>query len=204
MWKTCEIMHRDISLGNLMYREVMVSGEVQRYGVINDWDLAFCTALDDGNTGPSSKHRSGTIPYCAITRLKPNSPHTLGQDMEAFFWSLLVAATCTIPKGKDVTVGPIDIIDWFECEPRAVRGSKMTYIEDFCEDNKAPKVKAGFPLTAEVLLRWGRLIQRGHGSKKTPGGPHIPHQTVEQICKLYFGPYTAKKVLSPALRYEIA
>ncbi|KAJ3991152.1 hypothetical protein F5050DRAFT_1872803 [Lentinula boryana] len=59
VWKYPEILHRDISQGNIMMREK--NGKM--YGVLNDWDLA--TWLNNECDGPTFQFRTGTKPYMA-------------------------------------------------------------------------------------------------------------------------------------------
>ena len=54
-----KILHRDISDGNIMFREE----EGKIYGVLNDWDLAL---LDpETEKSPTSQFRTGTKPFLA-------------------------------------------------------------------------------------------------------------------------------------------
>ncbi|KAK7036642.1 hypothetical protein VNI00_011575 [Paramarasmius palmivorus] len=77
------IMHRDISVNNLMYRRI--DGKV--YGVLNDFDLA---CFIDEHSMPTSRQRTGTKPFIAIHLLDfVSSPdggdkHYVRYDLESF------------------------------------------------------------------------------------------------------------------------
>ncbi|KAK7036605.1 hypothetical protein VNI00_011538 [Paramarasmius palmivorus] len=79
------ILHRDISVNNLMCRRV---GD-QIYGVLNDFDLA---CFIDDHKSPTSKHRTGTKPFIATDLLSPVSSDPTGQkhyvryDLESFLY----------------------------------------------------------------------------------------------------------------------
>ncbi|KAG5220774.1 hypothetical protein IMY05_C4520000500 [Salix suchowensis] len=85
------ILHRDISVKNLMFRRKNDS----IVGVLNDFDLATPVAKLD--KGPTSKQRTGTWPYLAIELLDPSTwlqppRHLYRYDLESFFWVLLTLA----------------------------------------------------------------------------------------------------------------
>ncbi|KAJ6552378.1 hypothetical protein B0H10DRAFT_1968423 [Mycena sp. CBHHK59/15] len=70
LYKKTDTIHRDISIGNLMFHEI--EGKV--YGVLNDFDLAL--RLSD-TTPSTSKQRTGTKLYMAIDLLVPKPPYHL-------------------------------------------------------------------------------------------------------------------------------
>ncbi|KAF9489220.1 hypothetical protein BDN71DRAFT_1456383 [Pleurotus eryngii] len=85
------ILHRDISVKNLMFRRK----NDNIVGVLNDFDLATPVAKLD--KGPTSKQRTGTWPYLAIELLDPSTwlqppRHLYRYDLESFFWVLLTLA----------------------------------------------------------------------------------------------------------------
>ncbi|KAK0440226.1 hypothetical protein EV421DRAFT_2083803 [Armillaria borealis] len=76
-----KILHRDISMTNVMYRRR--SGQV--CGVLNDFDLSSFYPLLE----PSSLHRTGTAPYMSRDLLKPaDVGHLYRHDIEALFYVL--------------------------------------------------------------------------------------------------------------------
>ncbi|KAJ7212510.1 hypothetical protein GGX14DRAFT_620653 [Mycena pura] len=84
-----KIIHRDISVGNLMFKQI---GDTV-YGVLNDFDLAI--QLNDERRS-TSKQRTGTKPYMAIDLLVPQPPsHLYRHDLESFLY-VLVFLTCKI------------------------------------------------------------------------------------------------------------
>ncbi|KAJ7613921.1 hypothetical protein FB45DRAFT_3276 [Roridomyces roridus] len=87
LFEVAKILHRDISVKNLMYRRK----DGQIFGVLNDFDLAHL-AVDDSS--PPSGQRIGTIPYMAMDLLVPNPPsHLPRHDLESLFY-VLVFVVC--------------------------------------------------------------------------------------------------------------
>ncbi len=79
------ILHRDISLGNIMWHERR--GRI--CGVLNDFDLSSFRE----NTSPSSKQRTGTRPFMAKEfHVNPSSPplHLYRHDLESIFYVLFI------------------------------------------------------------------------------------------------------------------
>jgi serine/threonine protein kinase len=76
LYEVPKILHRDISLNNLMLRK---AGNVYT-GVLNDLDLAV--NVDVKST--SSKHRTGTKPFMAIDLFRPvPTVHRFRHDLES-------------------------------------------------------------------------------------------------------------------------
>ncbi|KAF5358710.1 hypothetical protein D9757_013025 [Collybiopsis confluens] len=81
-----EILHRDLSMANIMYRR---DGD-NVYGVLNDFDLSlFRTCMDEG---PTSKHRTGTKPFMAYDLLDTHwdKVHRYRHDLESLFYIMLI------------------------------------------------------------------------------------------------------------------
>ncbi|KAF8917357.1 hypothetical protein CPB85DRAFT_1285605 [Mucidula mucida] len=79
------ILHRDISLGNIMWHERR--GRI--CGVLNDFDMSSFRE----NTSPSSKQRTGTRPFMAREfHVNPSSPplHLYRHDLESIFYVLFI------------------------------------------------------------------------------------------------------------------
>ncbi|KAK7055340.1 other 1 protein kinase [Favolaschia claudopus] len=86
LYEKAHIMHRDISVANLMFHEV----DGKMYGVLNDFDHA----LDFGKKSVSaSKQRTGTKPFMAIDLLLEPPEHLYRHDLESFLY-VLVFLTC--------------------------------------------------------------------------------------------------------------
>ncbi|KAJ7808404.1 hypothetical protein B0H14DRAFT_2380596 [Mycena olivaceomarginata] len=89
LFERAQTMHRDISIGNLMFR--IIDGRV--CGVLNDFDLAV--RLDQLRYSTSNRH-TGTKPYMAIDLLFPEHPlHLYRHDLESLLY-VFVFLTCEI------------------------------------------------------------------------------------------------------------
>ncbi|KAF8268560.1 hypothetical protein EI94DRAFT_1138878 [Lactarius quietus] len=103
------ILHRDISLNNLMLRKE--DGNV--YAVLNDLDLAVSADPADVKS-KSSKHRTGTKPFMAIDLLgRDPSVHMYRHDLESLFYVLLWI-TSRFHDGIEIANPPLQ--DWAESE----------------------------------------------------------------------------------------
>ncbi|KAJ3877608.1 hypothetical protein F5051DRAFT_296456, partial [Lentinula edodes] len=85
-WKYPQILHRDISTGNIMVRAM----NGRKYGVLNDWDLA--SWFNTQNEVSTSKFRTGTKPYMAHEQHSSDwqGPHRFRHDLESVFYVILL------------------------------------------------------------------------------------------------------------------
>ncbi|KAJ7025736.1 hypothetical protein C8F04DRAFT_1127406 [Mycena alexandri] len=136
LYETVKIMHRDISVNNLMFHRV---GE-KVYGVLNDFDLAVW--LDGENS--TSRQRTGTKPYMARDLLDASPPpHRYRHDLESFLY-VLVFLTCKI-KGS-----------------RLARWASLPM--DDLRDAKIATITAGFPPAKDEFrafeVEWIRPLRK--------------------------------------------
>lgn len=94
------MLHRDVSLHNIMFQ--MRGGKY--YFILNDFDMAVVLREDDRSSyTPSSKHRTGTLPFMAAAlvhdaNIYSKDPewtpikHLLCHDYESLFWVCLWCA----------------------------------------------------------------------------------------------------------------
>ncbi|CAL1697010.1 unnamed protein product [Somion occarium] len=100
------MLHRDISLSNLMYE---MRGTVV-WLILNDFDLA--TRLDEHGRplGATGSHRMGTLPFMSVDLIKhPEMLHLLRHDLESAFF---VALWCGIrlPSGQKIDAARRDVL----------------------------------------------------------------------------------------------
>jgi serine/threonine protein kinase len=113
-----KILHRDISLYNLMLRK---DGD-KVYGVLNDFDLSVRADI----MSPSSKHRTGTQPFMAIDLLTPNrTVHMYRHDLESMFY-VLVWITSRFDNGEEIPNPPLQY--WADHGGTALYEKKTTFI----------------------------------------------------------------------------
>ncbi|KAF8885203.1 hypothetical protein BD779DRAFT_1673838 [Infundibulicybe gibba] len=96
----CEILHRDISINNLMYRKAKnENGEDVIYGVLNDFDLALWGPAK----GPQSKQHTGTKQFMSIDLLDHTRPcsHFHRHDLESIFY-VMVFHLCGYHEGEEI------------------------------------------------------------------------------------------------------
>ncbi|KAK7007367.1 other 1 protein kinase [Favolaschia claudopus] len=126
LYEKCNIMHRDVSLNNMMYREVQ--GKV--YGVLNDFDLAVLV----GNNPllSTSKQRTGTKLYMAreLLELDPSGPtpsHLYRFDLESLFW-VLVIISCHYENGKEIETAKQPFHNWYRLGSKALGSEKASFM----------------------------------------------------------------------------
>ena len=99
LYEIPEILHRDISLDNLMLRK---EGD-KIYAVLNDFDLAVSADVKS----MSSKHRTGTKPFMAIDLIHPDpTVHMYRHDLESMFY-VLVWITSRFHDGQEIVDPPL-------------------------------------------------------------------------------------------------
>ncbi|KAI0702841.1 hypothetical protein BC835DRAFT_1410873 [Cytidiella melzeri] len=82
----CGLVHRDISLGN-----VMLNASTAAKGVLADWDHSGKMKLSEGEV--YQRFRTGTWQFMSVAMLKsPMKSHETLDDFESVFWALLYGA----------------------------------------------------------------------------------------------------------------
>ncbi|KAK0498098.1 hypothetical protein EDD18DRAFT_1071869, partial [Armillaria luteobubalina] len=112
-----KILHRDISMANIMYRK---DGEGNVFGVLIDFDLSSLIPIEEAK----SLRRTGTPPYMAFDLLreeKDSGPHLYRHDLEALFYvMLMICCRHSIikkvqPKGtSQLEEIPANLSEWFD------------------------------------------------------------------------------------------
>jgi serine/threonine protein kinase len=118
LYEVPKILHRDISLNNLMLRKE--DGHV--YAVLNDLDLAVNADVQR----QSSKHRTGTTPFMAIDLLDGEpTVHFYRHDLESLFY-VLVWITSRFHDGVEIANPPLKA--WTEGKHQNVMDSKSAFL----------------------------------------------------------------------------
>ncbi|KAJ3776550.1 protein kinase [Lentinula raphanica] len=122
LYECAGILHRDISIGNIMFRRI--DGKV--YGVLNDFDLSSC--LQDMDKGPTSKHRTGTRPFMSHELLNPGwqGGHYYRHDIESLFYVILCMA-CRYERPDVAAAEPRAYSEWFSGSDKDVCKDKTLF-----------------------------------------------------------------------------
>ncbi len=128
-----KILHRDISLSNLMCKRSNDSKSVTL--ILNDFDLAAYVGEDGLPIKTNlSEHRTGTLPFMAIDVLQhlTTNTHYLRHDLESVFW---VALWCLVklPRSNDKTEEDrrrAILLNWEEGELKAICATKSMIIQN--------------------------------------------------------------------------
>ncbi|PFH47094.1 hypothetical protein AMATHDRAFT_7078 [Amanita thiersii Skay4041] len=123
VYQVAHMMHRDISLNNLMYKTV---GDIV-HGVLADFDLAVKVGRED--RASMSKQRTGTKPYMAGELLKPVPPkHMYRHDLESLFYVIVVLTT--IYHEGQIIEEKHPIKDWFHAGSATLSQIKKAFFTE--------------------------------------------------------------------------
>ncbi|KAH9856223.1 hypothetical protein C2E23DRAFT_508120 [Lenzites betulinus] len=96
-WEEAHVLHRDVSLGNILINDELDDDALEHVGFIHDFDYSSMEP-DDTDPAPSEdeaertrKERTGTYFFMAVELISPNR-YTLHQphhDLESAYWVLL-------------------------------------------------------------------------------------------------------------------
>ncbi|KAG7447164.1 uncharacterized protein BT62DRAFT_893017 [Guyanagaster necrorhizus] len=163
------ILHRDISPGNIMWRRT-VDGHLR--GVLNDFDLSAYRH----ETGPSSRQRTGTLPYMAFELLNNDNnghppKHLYRHDVESIFYVILllccryeVVATQDLD-GRPIlerTHVPSPFDSWYKLDRDGLKEKKCYFITT----RGSPKVNSGLTDFQPWLSCLHRQFRLGFASQQ--------------------------------------
>ncbi|KAF8694535.1 hypothetical protein RHS03_08174, partial [Rhizoctonia solani] len=123
LYTRARILHRDVSVNNLMVNKVKPSE-----GVLIDLDLGHEIPDDGKQCGPTSSHRTGTLPFMALDLLHDESeyPHYHRHDLESFVYVFL----WIVGKYDDgVEVNRLLFRSWCEGTWDSIRTDKLSFLE---------------------------------------------------------------------------
>lgn len=144
------LLHRDISINNLMINED--DENPSRRAFLIDLDLAI-KAQREGASG--AKGKTGTRAFMAIGALL-GQDHSFMHDLESFFWVLFW--TCVHYNGPGKAIGPTDFDSWnYESDDKLV-GSKKGVISD--EEDFLSSAEANFTPYYQPLIPWVNRLRR--------------------------------------------
>ncbi|KAJ3811901.1 hypothetical protein F5876DRAFT_64412 [Lentinula aff. lateritia] len=163
-WKYSRILHRDISIGNIMVREK----DRLKCGVLNDWDLAIW--LNEWKEGSTSKFRIGTKPYMAYEQHSSEwqGPHRFRHDLESVFYViLLLVSLYSSPNEKILlhSTGDHRYEKWHKQDDEYLRGQKVMIIHAGNWQPFPQPFFSGFTLwliTLRDFLFWGFIDLGNH------------------------------------------
>jgi serine/threonine protein kinase len=151
LYEVPKILHRDISLNNLMLRKE--GGKV--YAVLNDFDRAVNADVQ----GQSSNQRTGTKPFMAIDLLTPLPPvYMYRHDLESLFY-VLVWITSRFHDGVEIEEPPLG--HW-EDRDEIVRAFKLSFLMQV-ESYKPTNQFKSFRDLIECMCG---MFEEGHGARR--------------------------------------
>ncbi|KAF8839516.1 hypothetical protein BDN67DRAFT_953305 [Paxillus ammoniavirescens] len=145
------ILHRDISLGNI----IIHFGK----GLLIDWDLAKLVTT----SGRRQTTRTGTWQFMSVTLLcNPNAAHTFVDDLESSFWVLLWTSLMTIQSSLSLEERSSRINLVFNDVMEAGAGKQKKLLLLVPDDELSPSAKPLFPKhpgLCQLLLRQAEIFR---------------------------------------------
>ncbi|KAI0702995.1 hypothetical protein BC835DRAFT_1410786 [Cytidiella melzeri] len=140
--KQCGLVHRDISLGN-----VMLNASTVAKGVLADWDHSGKAKLSEGQV--HQRFRTGTWQFMSIAMLAdPLKAHEALDDLESVFWALLYGAMHRFDHTNNATI----LIKMFdEKDPTALPDGSIAYIGGSGKRAALGKLHTGLRFTSLPL-----------------------------------------------------
>ena len=156
LYKQVGILHRDLSLNNIMYRTIEKENdagvtEEKVYGVLTDYDLSSWTAALTPDYTKTSQQRTGTPPFMAHGLLDGTDKlHLYRHDVESIFYIMLILAThyeIQAPRngkggGVRMQTGKLHFQDWFDAPNYTVLGGiKLDFLGRLIPFEVSPSFK---------------------------------------------------------------
>ncbi|KAI0368967.1 hypothetical protein BV20DRAFT_1113866 [Pilatotrama ljubarskyi] len=95
-YEKAKVMHRDISVGNIIMVPKIVDGETIYQGFLTDWELS--KRLDQYGLEPSHPDRTGTWQFMSVNALDhPGKQMELADEFESMFHAMLWCAIRYLP-----------------------------------------------------------------------------------------------------------
>ncbi|GAW24971.1 hypothetical protein ANO14919_145680 [Xylariales sp. No.14919] len=147
------LLHRDISINNLMINEEKKEDNPSWASFLIDLDLAI-KEQREGVSG--AKGKTGTRAFMAIGALLGEQQHSFMHDLESFFWVLFWI--CVHYEGPGQDIGRTEFESWnYETDSQLV-GSKKGVIDD--EDDFLKIAADNFTPYYEPLIPWVNRLRR--------------------------------------------
>lgn len=150
IYKTSGILHRDISISNIMFRREG-KRSVSVSGVLCDWDLARDSenarspdttglhAMQDSDGEEDvvieiARYRTGTGPFMALDLLQERTvpPHLYRHDLESFFFVLVWF--CAVYNPREQTFGHIK--NWENSDLVRVGNEKRSFLQNLTTEDQ--------------------------------------------------------------------
>ncbi|KAF5359985.1 hypothetical protein D9758_007650 [Tetrapyrgos nigripes] len=181
-----KILHRDISMTNIMFREK--DGKI--YGVLNDFDLSSRLPPE---SKASSRQRTGTKPYMSHELLNPSwvHGHRYRHDLESLFYVILIFCSDYGAKGEEdklVKVMEPHFQKWFTGSFEDVRTGKISWLLDDKPLIQVTEFFRAFGLFYLDKLR--NLVNKGHRAKNDYTSAWGEYKNSEKEHKEYGYPFT--------------
>lgn len=127
LYDRAEILHRDASNGNFMFRRDPITGKCT--GVLNDYDHAVILSEAPSNQTHKT-HRTGTLPFLAVDLLGPSYRyHLLRHEIESSFYVLIWHAIIYDDPNHPLSPETSSLKLWCTGDPTVMRLAKVALLQ---------------------------------------------------------------------------
>ncbi|KAJ3741299.1 protein kinase [Lentinula detonsa] len=182
LYECVGIMHRDLSIGNIMFRQQ--DGKI--YGILNDFDLS--SLVQDMSNGSKSNQRTGTRPFMSIDLLHPiwEGGHLYRHDIESLFYIMLCLA-CRYERPNAPAPEPRAYAVWFSGTDQQVFANKTAFIIN--PSAKALPIQPYFAGFKRWLRRIRKKLSSGYKRRPTYSSEESPQSGIESDDDQSFDSY---------------
>ncbi|CAE6436339.1 unnamed protein product [Rhizoctonia solani] len=176
LYAKAKILHRDVSVNNLMVKK-----DNPAEGVLIDLDLGHTVPEDGKQPGPTSLHRTGTLPFMALDLLHGQSeyPHYHRHDLESFVY-VLVWIVGKYEAGVEVDRNLFR--SWCEGNWSTIASDKLAFLE-FSGHYASFKPTSTFHVLEMLIYELRNTIGEAHANfRKARARPKI-HSTRPNLAQ---------------------
>ncbi|THV01020.1 hypothetical protein K435DRAFT_963698 [Dendrothele bispora CBS 962.96] len=186
LYDHARILHRDISMHNIMFRKV---GD-RIFGVLNDLDLSSPLT---NRPSATSKHRTGTRPFMAHQLQNPTKKVTLlyRHDLESLFFVMLCLTCRYTLDGHEIRSPPYE--DWYTAPDHIVSALKCIIVTD--PDPLNPPVSPDFSGFKQILADIKQLLWAAHLAEGNADPEQFDRETAD-------GKFTYEKFLNILKQFD--
>ncbi|THV01018.1 hypothetical protein K435DRAFT_963697 [Dendrothele bispora CBS 962.96] len=184
LYDHARILHRDISIHNIMFRKV--GDEI--FGVLNDLDLSSPLT---NRPSATSKHRTGTRPFMAYELQDPAKKVTplYRHDLESLFYVILCLSCRYNRQGKEDF--PDRYAVWYTGSDQVVSGLKSR----LTVNRENPPVSPDFSGFKQILADIKQLLYEALGAELTTKPDQFDRETAN-------GKFTYEKFLNILKQFD--
>lgn len=181
MFEKANILHRDISINNIMISKNPADGKPR--GFLIDLDMAVRVNTYKPSGAP---HRTGTMAFIAVQVLKGNALHSWRHDLESFFY-VFIWICCLYEQTQEgrrqMPLGDHQLQKWYGESAAAVKEAMISFRENFKSilDDFLPN----FECLKLMMWEWRELLFPLQGGERFSGTPENHSPVYDKVIKMF-------------------